>query len=55
MNDYEIRVVRQIDNAQLVVSAKLVGDHAAICRAQILASEGDMVDVWRGGAWMLCE
>jgi DNA-binding transcriptional regulator/RsmH inhibitor MraZ len=48
MNDYEIRIVSQIDNAQLVVSAKLLSNHAAIRRAKILAGEGDMVEVWRG-------
>jgi DNA-binding transcriptional regulator/RsmH inhibitor MraZ len=48
MNSYEIRIVRKDDNAQLVVSANLLGDHAAIRRARMLAGSGDLVEVWRG-------
>ena len=47
MNSYEIRIVRKSGNAQLIVNAKLMGDHAAVRRAQMLAGDGDMVEVWR--------
>jgi hypothetical protein len=48
MNDYEIRIVRHADQQQLVVTATVMGDHAAVRRAQMLADAGDMVEVWRG-------
>jgi hypothetical protein len=48
MNDYEIRIVRRTDHAQLIVTAKLMGDHAAVRRAWILADENDFIEVWRG-------
>ncbi len=48
MNQYEIRIVRHTDQQQLVVTATVMGDHAAIRRAQMLADKGDMVEVWRG-------
>lgn len=48
MDHYEIRIVRKADNTQMVVSAKLMGDHAAIRRAQFLAGENDRVEVRRG-------
>jgi hypothetical protein len=48
MNDYEIRIVRASDNSQLVITAKLLGDHAAVRRAQMLAGDSDAVEVWRG-------
>jgi hypothetical protein len=47
MNSYEIRIVRKSDSAQLIVNARLMGDHAAVRRAQMLAGDGDMVEVWR--------
>ena len=47
VNSYEIRIVRKSDSAQLIVNAKLMGDHAAVRRAQMLAGGGDMVEVWR--------
>lgn len=48
MTDYEIRIVRHADKAQLIVSATVMGDHAAVRRAQMLAGAGDQVEVWRG-------
>jgi hypothetical protein len=48
MNDYEIRIVRASDNSQLVITATLLGDHAAVRRAQMLAGVRDLVEVWRG-------
>lgn len=48
MTDYEIRIVRFADQKQLVVTATVMGDHAAIRRAKMLAGAGDMVEVWRG-------
>ncbi|HEY4276320.1 MAG TPA: hypothetical protein VGM68_12600 [Rhizomicrobium sp.] len=48
MNDYEIRIVRARDNSQLVITATLLGDHAAVRRAQMLAGHRDLVEVWRG-------
>ena len=48
VNSYEIRIVRHSDNVQLVVSANLVGDHAAVRRAKMLTGDGDLVEVWRG-------
>jgi hypothetical protein len=48
MNTYEIRIVRQSDQAQLVVTVSVMGDHAAIRRARTLAGEGDLLEVWRG-------
>lgn len=48
MNDYEIRIVRIDDKSQIVVTAKLMGDHAAVRRAQMLAGVADLVEVWRG-------
>jgi hypothetical protein len=48
MTSYEIRILRKSDNAQLLVSAKLMGDHAAVRRARLLAVDGDLVEVWRG-------
>jgi hypothetical protein len=50
MNEYEIRIVRASDNSQLVITAKLLGDHAAVRRAKMLAGECDAVEVWRGMA-----
>ena len=48
MHDYEIRIVRATDRSQLVISAKLLGDHAAVRRAQMLVGETDLLEVWRG-------
>ena len=48
MTSYEIRINRKGDNSQLLVSAKLMGDHAAVRRARLLAGDGDLVEVWRG-------
>jgi len=44
---YEIRIVRKSDTAQLLLDANLMGDHAAVRRAQLLARDGDLVEVWR--------
>jgi hypothetical protein len=51
MHDYEIRIVRAGDRSQIVVTATLLGDHAAIRRAHMLAGDRDLVEVWRG---MVC-
>jgi hypothetical protein len=48
VNTYEIRIMREYDKEPLVVTAKLVGDHAAIRRAQMLAGRSGPVEVWRG-------
>ena len=48
MTSYEIRIVRKDDNSQLLISASLMGDHAAVRRARLLAGDGDFVEVWRG-------
>ena len=48
MTRYEIRIVRKSDTAQLLLDANLMGDHAAVRRAQLLARDGDLVEVWRG-------
>ena len=48
MTSYEIRIMRKGDNAQLHVSANLMGDYAAVRRARLLAGDGDFVKVWRG-------
>lgn len=48
MTRYDIRILRKSDNATLFVRANLMGDHAAVRRAKILAGEGDLVEVWRG-------
>ena len=48
MHSYEIRIVRRDDGAPIVVTAKLLGDHAAVRRAQMLAGPADPVEVWRG-------
>jgi hypothetical protein len=48
MHAYEIRIVRASDNSQLVITANLLGDHAAVRRAQMLAGARDLVEVWRG-------
>lgn len=47
MTTYEIRIVRK-DGQTLLVECRLIGDHAAIRRAQTLATEDDLVEVWRG-------
>lgn len=47
MTAYEIRILRG-DRAHLVVTAKLMGDHAAVRRARMLAAASDLVEVWRG-------
>ena len=39
--------MRKCDNAQLLVSANLIDDHAAMRRARLLAGDGDLVEVWR--------
>ncbi len=48
MTSYEIRIVRKSDNSQIVVTANLLGDHAAFRRAQMLAMSGDFLEIWRG-------
>ena len=48
MTPYEIRIVRSVDRSPIIVNAKLMGDHAAVRRARMLAAEGDLVEVWRG-------
>ena len=48
MHDYEIRIVRAVDRSQLVITAKLLGDHAAVRRAKMLAGATDLLEVWRG-------
>jgi hypothetical protein len=47
MTDYEIRIVRKGEKSPMVLSAKLLGDHAAVRRAHMLAGNGDLVEVWR--------
>lgn len=48
MTAYEIRILRSTDAARLVVTANLMGDHAAVRRARMLAAASDQVEVWRG-------
>jgi len=48
MHEYEIRIVRNCDRTQIVITAKLLGDHAAVRRAHMLAGADDLVEVWRG-------
>lgn len=50
MTSYEIRISRR-DGQILVIESRLIGDHAAIRRAQTLAAVGELVEVWRG---MVC-
>ena len=47
MNEYEIRILKE-DGQQLVIEVRLMGDHAAIRRANTLATDTDRVEVWRG-------
>ena len=47
MNHYEIRILKE-DGQQLVIEVRLMGDHAAIRRANTLATDTDRVEVWRG-------
>ena len=47
MNDYEIRILKE-DGQQLVIEVRLMGDHAAVRRANTLATDTDRVEVWRG-------
>lgn len=47
MTSYEIRISRR-DGQLLVIESRLMGDHAAVRRAQTLAATGDLVEVWRG-------
>jgi hypothetical protein len=44
---YEIHITRK-DGQTLVIESRLMGDHAAVRRAQTLAMPGDLVEVWRG-------
>jgi hypothetical protein len=48
MNKYEIRILRCGDRSEIVVTATLLGDHAAVRRAQMLAGNSAPVEVWRG-------
>ena len=48
MTNYEIRIIRKSDNTHLLVTSNLMGDHAAVRRARLLAGDGDLVEVWRG-------
>jgi hypothetical protein len=50
MHEYQIRILRSAGQP-LVVSTRLMGDHAAIRKAQSLAMSGDQLEVWRG---MVC-
>ena len=47
MFTYEILILRK-DGQRLVIEARLVGDHAAVRRAQTLATDEDRIEVWRG-------
>ena len=48
MTNYQIRIMRKGDNNEFLFSTRLMGDHAAVRRAQLLVGEGDVVEVWRG-------
>ena len=45
--DYVIRITRSGEDALVQVTPQ-VSEHAAICRARVLAKDGDMVEIWRG-------
>lgn len=47
MSAYEIRILPPGKPIRLY-AASLLGDHAAIRRAQTLAQAGDGIEVWRG-------
>ena len=47
MENYEIRIVRN-GRGPFIYACPHTSDFAAIRRAQRLAEEGDVVEVWRG-------
>jgi hypothetical protein len=47
MKLYAIRIFRE-DGQELTVEARLIGDHAAVRRAEALATRDDRFEVWRG-------
>ena len=47
MYGYEIRLVKPGAEPRIHKTA-LMGDHAAIRRAQNLVGEGEVIEVWRG-------
>ncbi len=49
MHAYEIRIFRN-NQIAAIITASLLGDHAAVRRAHRLARDGDQVEVWRGQA-----
>ncbi len=48
MNTYEIRIVRKGIGSPDIYSSSHISDHAAVRRAQNLASSDDFIEVWRG-------
>lgn len=48
MNSYEIRIVRRGMKRPDIFSSDHISDHAAVRRAQLLADDGDCIEVWRG-------
>ena len=48
MDTYEIRIIRKgIESADIYFSSH-ISDHAAVRRAQNLADDDDLIEVWRG-------
>jgi hypothetical protein len=48
MNTYEIRIVHKDIKSPDIYSSSHISDHAAIRRAQNLATSDDLIEVWRG-------
>lgn len=47
MTDYEIRILRSEDRSEVNITARVMGDYAAVRRARMLAGLFDRVEVWR--------
>lgn len=48
MNTYEICIIAEGAKAAAIYSSFHISDYAAVRRAQALASDSAMIEVWRG-------
>jgi len=48
MNTYEIRIVHKDIKSPDIYSSSYISDHAAVRRAENLATNDDFIEVWHG-------